>query len=72
VSPRGHGRFRTGAPGVGDDLPFAGNTKPTQLRAPGKINTRITWTKRYCPGSDGTLARMAVLAHGSPHAGQTG
>src|SRR5580704_9493768 len=51
---------------------FAGNTKPTQLRAPGKINTGITRTKRYCPAPDGTLANMTVLAHGSLHAGQTG
>ncbi len=40
--------------------------------APGKSNTRTTRTKRYCPASGGTLAKMAVLAHGSPHAGQTG
>ncbi len=51
---------------------FAGNTKPTQLGAPGTINTRTTRTKRYCPAPGGTLARMIVLAHGSPHAGQTG
>jgi hypothetical protein len=51
---------------------FAGNTKPAQLGDPGKINTRTTWTKRYCPAPDGTLAKMTVLAHGSPHAGQTG
>jgi hypothetical protein len=51
---------------------YAAHTKPTQLRAPGKINTRTTRTKRYCPAPDGTLARMTVLAHGSPHAGQTG
>jgi hypothetical protein len=29
--------------------PFRGNTKPTQLGAPGKINTEITRTKRHCP-----------------------
>jgi len=55
-----------------DDLPFCGNTKPTQLRAPGKINTRPTRTKRYCPAPDGMPARMTVLAHGIPRAGQTG
>ncbi len=38
----------------------------------GKINMRTTRTKRYCPAPDGTLAKMTVLAHGSPHAGQTG
>lgn len=27
VSPRGHGRFRTGALGAGDDLPFCGQYK---------------------------------------------
>jgi len=43
---------------------FAANTKPTQLRVPGKINTRITRTKRYCPARDGTLAKIAALAHG--------
>jgi hypothetical protein len=40
--------------------------------APGKINTRTTRTKRYHLAPDGTLAKMIVLAHGSPHAGQTG
>ena len=59
-------------PGLRDDLLLCGNTKPTQLRALGKINTRTTRTKRYCPAPDGTLAIMAVLAHGSPYAGQTG
>jgi hypothetical protein len=41
---------------------FAGNTNPTQLRAPGKISTGITRTKRYCPAPDGTPAKMTVLA----------
>jgi hypothetical protein len=72
VSPRGHGRFRTGAGERGMTCRFAGNTKPTQLRAPGKINTGITRTKRYCPAPDGTPAKMTVLAHESPHAGQMG
>jgi hypothetical protein len=63
-----------GAPGdpEWDDLLLCGNTKPTQLRVPRKINTGITRTKRYCPAPDGTPANMAVLAHGIPHAGQTG
>jgi hypothetical protein len=39
---------------------------------PRKINTGITRTKRYCPAPDGTLAKIAALAHGNPHAGQTG
>ena len=72
VRPGGNGRFRLGAPEAGMAPPFTGNTKPTQLRAPGKINTGITRTKRYCSASDGTLAKMSVLAHRSPHAGQTG
>jgi hypothetical protein len=59
-------------PVMRDDLLLCGNTKPTQLRSPGKINTRTIRTKRYCPAPGGTLARMTVLAHGSPHAGQTG
>ena len=56
----------------GAPAPRGAHTKPTQLRAPGKINTGITRTKRYCPASDGALAKIAPLAHGSPHAGQTG
>ena len=63
-------RFRSRERGM--TCRFAGNTKPTQLRAPGKINTGITRTKRYCPAPDGTPAKMTVLAHGSPYAGQTG
>ena len=63
-----------GAPGdpEWDDLLLCSNTKSTQHRAPGKINTRATRTKRYCPAPDGTPANITVLAHGFPHAGQTG
>jgi hypothetical protein len=52
------------------DLPLCGNTTPTQLRVPGKINTRTTRTKRHCLAPGGTLASMALLAHGSHHAGE--
>jgi hypothetical protein len=63
-----------GAPGdpEWDDLLLCSNTKSTQHRAPGKINTGITRTKRYCSAPDGMVVKMTVLAHGSPHAGQTG
>jgi hypothetical protein len=54
------------------DQHLCGQHKTNTTPAPGKINTRITRTKRCCPAPGGTLAKMAVLAHGSPHAGQTG
>ena len=60
------------SPPYGQTAPRGAHTKPTQLRAPGKINTRTTRTKRHCPAPGGTPANMTVLAHGSPHAGQTG
>jgi hypothetical protein len=73
-SPRSYWPGAAMAPGdpEWDDLLLCGNTKPTQLRAPGKVNTRTTRTKRYCPAPDGTPAKMTVLAHEIPHAGQTG
>ena len=65
VSPRGHGRFRIGALGARDDLLFCGQQKTNTTPAPGKINTRTTRTKRYCPAPGGTPANITVLAHGT-------
>ncbi len=42
------------------DLAVRGNTKPTQVRPPGKINTGTTRTKRHFPAHDGTTDKMPV------------
>lgn len=39
---------------------FRANTKATQVRAQGKINTRTTRTKRYSPAHGSTTAKMSV------------
>jgi hypothetical protein len=51
VSPRGHGRFRTGAPGAGGDLPFCGQHKTNTTRGSGKDQHADNTDKTVLPGT---------------------
>jgi hypothetical protein len=51
VSPRGHGRFRTGAPGAGDDLPFCGQHKTSTTPGSGKDQHGNNTDKTVLPGT---------------------
>ena len=50
VSPRGHGRFRIGAPGAGDDLPFCGQHKTNTTPGSGKDQHGNNTDKTVLPG----------------------
>ncbi len=51
VSPRGHGRFRIGAPGAGDDLPFSGQHKTNTTPGSGKDQHGNNTDKTVLPGT---------------------
>ena len=51
VSPRGHGRFRIGTPGAGDDLPFCRQHKTNTTPGSGK-DQHVDYTdKTVLPGT---------------------
>jgi hypothetical protein len=54
VSPCGHGRFRTGAPGAGDDPPFCGQHKTNTTPGSGE--------DQHGNNTDKTVLPWAVLA----------
>ena len=51
MSPRGHGRFRIGAPGAGDDLPFCGQHKTNTTPGSGKDQHGNNTDKTVLPGT---------------------
>ena len=51
MCPRGHGRFRIGAPGAGDDLPFCGQHKTNTTPGPGKDQHGNNTDKTVLPGT---------------------
>jgi hypothetical protein len=51
VSPRGLGRFRIGAPGAGDDLPFCGQHKTNTTPGSGKDQHADNTDKTVLPGT---------------------
>jgi hypothetical protein len=51
VSPRGHGRFRIGAPGAGDDLPFCRQHKTNTTPGSGKDQHGNNTDKTVLPGT---------------------
>jgi hypothetical protein len=51
VNARGHGRFRIGAPGAGDDLPFCGQHKTSTTPGSGKDQHANNTDKTVLPGT---------------------